>query len=180
MKNLFSISFLFIWLFYLTSCNKQKAESITNPASSAGSMAVEQRNADSIEQLHSILLQALKTKDKQLYISYCFTQAQEEKMAQLLLDPKKKKYFLREFGFSLHEELSYFENIGKYIVKTGIDLNLVEVPLIEVIDYNQSNYSPIVLKEVIIPIIQEGIERDVVYVAIQIDGKWYFTSELSL
>ncbi len=181
MKNLLKLSLLSLAVMYLASCNKQSQKtSETSTPLATDTLVVVHKSADSLQQLHAILLQALKSKDKNLYVSYCFTQAQEAQVAEMLRDVKKKKYFQREFGFSIHEEVSYFENICKYIDKTKIDLNLVELPLIEVFDYNQSNYTPIELKESIIPIIQEGIERDIVYVAIQIDGKWYFTSELSL
>lgn len=141
---------------------------------------IERKSANSVEELNTILLTALKNKDKNSYLAYCFTQAQEEKASSLLTDEKKQKYFRREFGFSLHEEVAYFENIVKYIEKSGIDLSKIDSTLIESFDYNRSNYAPVVLKEVVIPIIQEGIERDIVYVAVQIENRWYFTSELSL
>jgi hypothetical protein len=181
MKNLFKLIAILSAIFYLASCTQKPAEESTaNATDTPASITVEHKSADSLGQLYSILLTSLKSKDKGLYLSYCFTQEQEDKIAQVLVDEKKKKYFQREFGFSIHEEVAYFENISKYIEKMKIDLNLIEIPLIETIDYNRSNYSPLVLKEIIIPIIQEGLERDIVFVAIQIDGKWFFTSELSL
>ncbi len=152
----------------------------TETASSTTPTSLELKSADNLDSLTSVLIKCLKTKDKNLYASYCFTSEQENKLSDLIGDKKKKKYFQREFGFSLHEEVVYFENIVKYIDKSGIDLNKIEKTIIESIDYNKSNYEPIELKEVIIPIMQEGIERDIVYVAVQIDNRWYFTSELSL
>ncbi len=178
MKNILSVLSIGLILFSIASCDKKTDTAIESKGTD--SVVVERKSADSLSQLNSILLQALKAKDKTLYLSYCFTSDQEEKVSQILNDDKKKKYFQREFGFSLHEEVAYFENIVKYIDKSAIDLNMIDLTLIESFDYNRSNYSPIPLKEVIVPIIQEGVERDIVYVAIQIDGKWYFTSELSL
>lgn len=179
-KFINALSILILTTFFLACEKKANVESTEKPAETTETVKIVPQSADSLEQLHSILLQALKTKDKNLYISYCFSQEQESKISETLTDEKKRKYFQREFGFSIHEEVAYFENISKYIDKVGIDLTMIENNLIESIDYNRSSYSPIVLKEVIIPIIQEGIERDIVYVAIQIDNKWYFTSELSL
>lgn len=169
--------------FALQSCKKQ--ESAENSTSSETSVVAENntmsyKSAENLDSLTAILIRCLKTKNKDLYLSYCFTSEQEGKLANLIRDEKKKKYFQREFGFSLHEEVVYFENIVKYIEKTGIDLDKIEYSIIESINYNKSNYEPIELKEVIIPVIQEGLERDIVYVGVQIDSKWYFTSELSL
>ena len=168
--------------FLMISCNTQKTteEKSTNEIKAVEVKNVERKSADNLDTLNNILINSLKNKDKYTYLSYCFTVEQEEKIAEVLTDPKQKKYFKREFGFSLHEEVAYFENLVNYIEKTNIDLTKVDYALIEAIDYNRSNYTPIVLKEVIIPIIQDGIERDIVYVAIQMDGRWYFTSELSL
>ncbi|MFN0047593.1 MAG: hypothetical protein ACKVOU_00560 [Cytophagales bacterium] len=180
MKNFVKATLLIAVALYFASCNKETKTETNTTQTATDSLLIEHKSADSLGQLHDILLQSLKTKDKNLYLSYCFTQEQEDKIAQMLNDEKKKKYFQREFGFSIHEEVAYFENINKYIDKMGIDLNMIELPLIETFDYDRSNYAPIVLKESIIPIIQEGLERDIVYVAIQIDGKWFFTSELSL
>lgn len=182
MKNIFKAAAIVVISMYMAACSKQKSAETTTEAKTDSSevLNVPSMSADSLEQLNTILLKALKEKDKTTYLSYCFTSEQEEKISQVLQDPKKQKYFQREFGFSLHEEVAYFENICKYIDKTGINLDAIDYTLIEAFDYNRSNYSPIVLKEVLIPIIQEGIERDIVYVAIQIDNKWYFTSELSL
>jgi hypothetical protein len=169
--------------FVFYSCNKKQAtteESTSLADTQVAPDSIVRKSAVSVDSLTSILLTSLKTKDKNLYVSYCFTSQQEEALANMIIDKKKKKYFLREFGFSLHEEVYYFENIVKYIAKTGIDLTKIEPSIIEVFDYNKSNYTEITLKEVVIPIIQDDFERDIVYVAIQVDGKWYFTSELSL
>ena len=184
-KILFALAFISIAGFIGQSCTKKQAPeetaTIANDSSAqVANSTVVRKSASSVDSLNSILLGALKTKDKSLYISYCFTTEQEEALANLIVDKKKKKYFQREFGFSLHEEVNYFENIVKYIDKVGLDLSKIEPSIIEVFDYNKSNYTEITLKEVVIPIIQDALERDIVYVAIQIDGRWYFTSELSL
>lgn len=169
-------------VFALQSCKKQEPaqETTTEQVAETPAKQIEYKSAENLDSLTAILVRSLKDKNKDLYLSYCFTTEQEEKLANLIGDKKKKKYFQREFGFSLHEEVVYFENILKYIDKTGIDLNKIEYSIIESINYNKSNYEPVELKEVIIPIIQESIERDIVYVGVQIDGRWYFTSELSL
>jgi hypothetical protein len=162
----------------ILSCGK-KTEQI-EAKSVSENKNIERKYANSLEELNDILLKSLKENDKSTYLSYCFTEEQEESIADLLTDEKKQKKFKREFGFSLHEEAAYFENIVKYIKKTNIDLSKIDTKQIEIFDYDPANYAPINLKEVLIPIVQEGIERDIVYVAINIDGKWYFTSELSL
>lgn len=170
-------------LFTLQSCKKSEPVEETvasEEISNTSNVPVAYKSADNLDSLTAILVRSLKAKSKDLYLSYCFTSEQEEKLANLIGDKKKKKYFQREFGFSLHEEVIYFENILKYIDKSAIDLNKIEYSIIEAINYNKSNYEPVELKEVIIPIIQEGLERDIVYVGVQIDGRWYFTSELSL
>lgn len=187
MKIIVSISTAFILGLSMLACSKKEnAEAQANTQTAiestteAAPITIERKSAENLDSLTSVLIKCLKAKDKVLYASYCFTSEQEIALSNLIEDKKKKKYFQREFGFSLHEEVIYFENIVKYIDKTGIDLNKIEKSIIESIDYNKSNYEPIELKEVIIPIMQEGIERDVVYVAVQIDSRWYFTSELSL
>lgn len=186
MKKIFHLSTIALFSgVLLFSCNKKEAQtqettSTPEATNEVSFTNVERKSTDNLDSLTSILVQCLKNQDKSLYVSYCFTTDQEEALANMIQDKKRKKYFQREFGFSLHEELIYFQNILKYIEKSKIDLAKVEKSLIESIDYNKTNYEPIVLKEVIIPILQEGIERDIVYVAVQIDGRWYFTSELSL
>lgn len=185
MKKIISVSTAIVWMAFVSfSCSKKEtpaSETTTSKSTQeATTPQVEKKSAENLDSLTSILVKCLKSKDKLMYASYCFTSEQEEALANLIGDKKKKKYFQREFGFSLHEEVVYFENIIKYIEKTGIDLNKIENSIIESIDYNKSNYEPVELKEVIIPIMQEGIERDIVYVGVQIDGRWYFTSELSL
>lgn len=170
-------------VFALQSCKKQEPAqetAATEQVAETPKLNIEYKSAENLDSLTAILVRSLKDKNKDLYLSYCFTSEQEENLANFIGDKKKKKYFQREFGFSLHEEVVYFENIVKYIDKTAIDLNKIEYSIIEAINYNKSNYEPVELKEVIIPIIQESIERDIVYVGVQIDGRWYFTSELSL
>lgn len=185
MKSIISVTSILLWIAAVSfSCSKKEtpaSETTTDATTQEATLPkVERKSADNLDSLTSILISCLKSKDKLKYASYCFTAEQEDALSNLIGDKKKKKYFQREFGFSLHEEVVYFENIVKYLDKTGIDLNKIENSIIESIDYNKSNYEPVELKEVIIPIMQEGIERDVVYVAVQIDGRWYFTSELSL
>lgn len=178
-----------IWAFLaLTQCTKKESTSgevatatVTEDAENHTlSTVTERKSASSLDSLSIILIDCLKNNDKKKYISYCFSEDQETALSALITDKAKQKRFVREFGFSLHEEVYYYENLVKYIEKVGIDLNLIDKSLIEVIDYNKSNYAPIELKEVIIPVIQEGLERDIVYVGVNIDGRWYFTSELSM
>ncbi|MDX2188701.1 MAG: hypothetical protein SFY32_02450 [Bacteroidota bacterium] len=169
----------------MASCTKKEetttdSQATATVAEAPAAGAIERKSAENVDTLVNIIVQSLKDGNKDLYVSYCFTQEQEEALANLITDKKKKKYFQREFGFSLHEEVIYFNNIVNYIKKNNVDLNKVEKGIVDVFDYNKSNYEPIVLKEVVIPIIQEDFERDIVFVAAQIDGKWYFTSELSL
>jgi hypothetical protein len=170
---------ILIGLFACKNESEQKSE-FKNDSTVVKLLPKAANSTTSLDSLTSVLIQVLKTKDKDLYVSYCFSEEQEKTTAQLITDNKKRKGFLREFGFSLHEEVAYFINIIKYIEKTGIDLNNIDKSTIEVLDYNKPNYAPAILKEVIIPILQDGFERDIVYVAVQIDGRWYFTSELSL
>ena len=184
MKNNLKALLLGILILGMFACTKKTPENTVSDTQveipTAPAPIVDRRNAESVDSLTAIMLRSLASKDKNLYVSYCFTLEQEETLADLIKEKKMKRRFQREFGFSLHEELMYFENILKYIEKSKIDLNKIDKKVLEVIDYNKSDYSPIVLKEVIIPIVQEGLERDIVYVAAQIDGRWYFTSELSL
>lgn len=183
-KILITATILTAAIFSLLNCGvKREIEDISdasNENTTFNPKDVVRKSAVSIDSLNNILLRSFINKDKNLYISYCITTEQEESLANLIVDKRKKKYFLREFGFSIHEEVNYFENIIKYIEKSKIDLSKIELSIIEVFDYNRSNYAEIILKEVIIPIIQDSFERDIVYVAIQIDGRWYFTSELNL
>ncbi|MDX2196991.1 MAG: hypothetical protein NW207_11280 [Cytophagales bacterium] len=184
MKKLSVLFFIVLGILFIHGCTqkpKEQALEAPAPTSSVSTKTITARNsADSLNMLTDILLECLLAKNKEKYISYCFTEEQETAMAAQIADKKMQKSFQREFGFSLHEEVLYFENIIKYIEKNQLDLAKVDKTIIETIDYNKSNYSPLILKEVIIPIIQGGIERDLFFVAAFIDGKWYFTSELSL
>jgi hypothetical protein len=175
--SLLLVSFLVVFAF---ACKNEQEKKSEPEVTEVKVLPKAIKSANSLDSLTTVLLEILKTKDKDAYVSYCFSEEQEKAIAASITYAKKRKGFQREFGFSLHEEVIYFENILKYIEKTGIDLTKIDTSTIEVIDYNKSDYAPATLKEVFIPIIQDGIERDIVYVAVQIDGKWYFTSELSL
>jgi len=88
--------------------------------------------------------------------------------------------FKQEFGFSLAHEEEEFKNLLNYLEQENIDLQKSNIDELVLIDYRTDEFVPLELKQVIIPVIHDGMETDLIYVAIKVEDIWFLTSELQL
>ena len=135
---------------------------------------------DEIGDLTQSVIETIKNKDYETYITHVMSRDEELAQSKLIESDSIREAFIKEFSFSLHEEEDYFQNMIKYLNDSDINLDRSIIEESIVIDYEENKYAPCELKEVIIPIEHEDSEIDLVYVAIKIDGKWFLTAELGI
>lgn len=134
---------------------------------------------NSIEELSKSVIESLQKRDYDSYYSHIMTEEMELSQAERIEDEKIRKEFIHEYGFSIHEEKEYFENLLHYYDSRNIDLSKATLADMEYIEYKEGNYEPIMLYEVFIPIEME-IESLIDFTTIEIDGKFYLTSEIGM
>ena len=141
--------------------------------------AVEISGFDSIEELATSLVKSLQEDDYKGYFTHVMSEEMEMAQAEQLTDEVIKKEFLHEYGFSLHDEEEFFEDLVKYYKENNIDLSKATVADMEYIEYKGGEYEPLKLYEVFIPIEAE-YESLIDFTIIQVDGKYYLTSEVGV
>jgi hypothetical protein len=134
---------------------------------------------DSIEELATSLVESLKKDDYKEYFTHVMSEEMELAQAAKITDEAIRKEFLHEYGFSLHEEEAYFEELVNYYKKANIDLTKATVADMEYIEYKGGEYEPLKLYEVFIPIEME-VESLIDFTIIQVDGKYFLTSEIGI
>lgn len=140
---------------------------------------VEITGFDTIEDLATSLVKSLQEDDYKGYFTHVMSEEMELAQAERLTDEAIKKEFLHEYGFSLHEEEAYFEELVNYYKKENIDLHKAKVDEMEYIEYKGGEYEPLKLYEVFIPIAAE-YESLIDFTIIQVDGKYFLTSEVGI
>ncbi len=135
---------------------------------------------ESIPELSASVIQSLANYDYEEYYSHIMTKSQERDAAKSIENDANRKIFLKEFEFSLKEEKEYFDFLEKAIKEEGLDMANARVNELEIIDYKPEIYAPLALKEVIIPVMKGDFETDIVFVCIQLEGKWFLTAELGI
>lgn len=131
----------------------------------------------SIEKLAQSVVTSLKAKDYASYYSHVMTEEIELSQASLIEDSVVRKEFLHEYGFSLHEEEEYFNDLVNYFDSKNIDLNNAKLDEIEYTEYKGGEYHPLELYEVFIPI-QMDYEMLIDFTIIKVGEEYYLTSEL--
>jgi len=134
---------------------------------------------DSIEELAASLVESLKKDDYKGYFSHVMSEEMELAQAEKISDEEVREEFLHEYGFSLHEEEAYFEELVNYYKKENIDLSKATVADMEYVEYKGGEYEPLKLYEVFIPIEME-VESLIDFTIIEVDGKYFLTSELGI
>ncbi len=141
--------------------------------------AVEISGFDTIEELAASVVESLKQKDYDSYYSHVMTEELEMSQAELIEDSTIRKEFLHEYGFSLHEEKEYFDNLLNYYDSKSIDLDKVVLADMDYTEYKGGEYHPLELYEVFVPIEME-YELLIDFTIIKVDGQYYLTSELGI
>lgn len=180
MKNTYQI--LLILAIMSAACNSKITETQTNESDSTVTESVashEIEGFNSIEELSASVLQSLKDRDHESYYSHVMTEEMELSQAAKIKDSTIRKEFLDEYGFSLHEEKEYFDNLLHFYDTKNIDLDKAVLADIEYTEYKGGEYQPLELYEVFIPIEME-YELLIDFTAIKIGGKYFLTSELGI
>lgn len=180
MKHLNALYFLLILLTISCSAPKQEeAVASESPQEQAVEEVPEITGFDTIEEIAASVVASLKTKDYASYYSHVMNEELELSQAALIQDSTIRKEFLHEYGFSLHEEKEYFDNLLKYYEDNSIDLDKVVLEDLEYTEYKGGEYHPLELYEVFVPIEME-YESLIDFTIIKVDGKFYLTSELGV
>ncbi|MEQ8927517.1 MAG: hypothetical protein RLO81_17000 [Fulvivirga sp.] len=170
-------------LIFTFSCSNQPKEdnsdenTETAMESPAGEVEVEGFN--SIEKLAASVVKSLKERDYDSYYSHVMTEEMELAQAGLIQDSTIRKEFLHQYGFSLHEEKEYFDNLLHFFDTKNIDLDKVVMDDMVFTEYKGGEYHPLELYEVLVPIEME-YEIPIDFTAIKVEGKYYLTSELGV
>jgi hypothetical protein len=174
---------MFVAAGIFTACSTKPAEEEVQATPSVEEVAVEEvvtvTGFDSIEELATSLVKSLQEDDYKGYFTHVMSEEMELAQAEKLTDATIKKEFLHEYGFSLHEEEAYFEELVNYYKKGNIDLTKATIADMEYIEYKGGEYEPLKLYEVFIPIEME-VESLIDFTIIQVDGKYFLTSEIGI
>lgn len=163
----------------VSSCSSEKKSHEAHEGHQHGADH-QNKGFDDVPQLAASVIQSIANYDYNEYYSHVMTKSQERAAAATIGSDAKRKAFIKEFEFSIKEEKVYFENIEKLIKEEKLDMANARVNEMEILDYKAEEYAPVVLKQVIIPVMKGELEVDIVFVAIQLEGKWYLTAELGV
>ena len=183
MKNRSILTILSIASVLIFSCSGNNKETSSQEQSTESSETkteeVEIKGFNSIESLAASVIKSLQNNDYDSYYSHVMTEEMELAQADRIKDDSIKKQFLHEYGFSLHEEKEYFDNLLHYYNSRNIDLSKATLADMEYTEYKGGEYEPIMLYEVFIPIEME-YESLIDFTVIEIDGMYYLTSEIGM
>lgn len=181
--KLFSKSIIIFSLAVFIGCSTKSTESETKSEPSSNEMKassdVKIEGFDSIEKLAASVVNSLQNRDYDAYYTHVMNKELELTQAALIKDSVIRKEFLHEFGFSIHEEKEYFDNLLHYYDTKNIDLNKVNLEEMEFTEYKGGEYHPLELYEVFVPIIME-YEMLIDFTIIKVNNKFYLTSELGI
>ena len=183
MKNRSILTILSIASVLIFSCSGNNKEASSQEQSTESietkTEEVEIKGFNSIESLAASVIKSLQNNDYDSYYSHVMTEEMELAQADRIKDDSIKKQFLHEYGFSLHEEKEYFDNLLHYYNSRNIDLSKATLADMEYTEYKGGEYEPIMLYEVFIPIEME-YESLIDFTVIEIDGMYYLTSEIGM
>ena len=183
MKNRSILTILSIASVLIFSCSGNNKEASSQEQSTESietkTEEVEIKGFNSIETLAASVIKSLQNNDYDSYYSHVMTEEMELAQADRIKDDSIKKQFLHEYGFSLHEEKEYFDNLLHYYNSRNIDLSKATLADMEYTEYKGGEYEPIMLYEVFIPIEME-YESLIDFTVIEIDGMYYLTSEIGM
>ncbi|MEP2774132.1 MAG: hypothetical protein ABJH05_18390 [Fulvivirga sp.] len=180
MKNIYLVLLILTLLSF--GCNSNKTETQSEEPETTTSTSVESHDVegfDTIEELAASVLQSLKDRDHDSYFIHVMDEKMELEQAELIKDSTIRKEFLHEYGFSLHEEKEYFDNLLHFYDTKDINLDKAVLADLDYVEYKGGEYQPLELYEVFIPIEME-YELLIDFTAIKVDGKYYLTSELGI
>jgi len=182
MKNLASILAISISII-MVACGPSKQKSNEAKESTDETSVIKSATKlvgfQSIEELAKSVINSLVEKDYDEYFTHVMSEKMELSQAEKLKNQEVKDEFLKEFGFSLHEEKDYFDNTVKYFDEQKIDLKKAKLDEIEYTEYKGGEYEPLMLYEVFVPIEAE-YEMLVDFTIIEVDGSYFLTSELGI
>lgn len=182
-KNTFSIVAVLFATVMMWSCGggntTENSENIEEQTEVKTEESVEITGFKTIEELAASVVESIKARDYESYYSHIMTEEMELALSTRIEDEKIRKEFLHEYGFSLHEEKEYFDNLLHYYDSKNIDLSKATLADMEYIEYKGGEYEPIMLYEVFIPIEME-YELLIDFTIIEVDGMYYLTSEIGI
>ncbi len=158
----------------------QDAATVETKEEVAESKSPEVTGFESLDDLTASFLQAVSARDYESYLSHVITTDIENELAGQIEREDMRSDFIKEFGFSLKNEKEYFDNITKYLDEKGLDPMSAAHDQLEIIDYRHDHYSPLEIKEIIIPFPYEDYEIDLIVIAVNYNGNWLLTSEIGL
>ncbi len=183
MKNLHCFKCLMLVgvLVFIAACSSEKKQETKAPEEpKMEEKKVEISGYASIEEMSTSIIEAFKNNDYDDYYSHVMSKELEESQAARIESEEGRKAFKQEFGFSLAHEEEEFKNLLNYLKQENIDLEKSQIDELVLIDYRTDEFIPLELKQVIIPVIHDGMETDLIYVAIKVEDTWFLTSELQL
>lgn len=184
-KSIFSIAAILTGTMVMWSCGgsnsstTETAVSVETKVENKEAQSAEVTGFDSIEELAKSVVESIRARDYSSYYSHVMTVEMEKEQSKRITDEKIRKEFLHEYGFSLHEEKEYFDNLLHYYDTKNIDLSKATLADMEYTEYKGGEYEPIMLYEVFIPIEME-YESLIDFTIIEVDGKFYLTSEIGV
>ncbi|MEQ8476338.1 hypothetical protein [Fulvivirga sp.] len=183
MKRIYLLA-LPLMLATAVSCSNQskeetKTEETVESVTEATAEPVEIEGFKTIENLAASVVKSLKERDYDGYYSHVMSEEMEMTQAAKITDSTIRKEFLHEYGFSLHEEKEYFDNLLHYYDTKNIDLNKVVLADMDYTEYKGGEYHPLELYEVFVPI-EMDYELLIDFTVIKVEDQFYLTSELGI
>ena len=179
-QSLFLLLVLGLFIASCTSASKEEATTEEEPTTTREeNQTIEITGFQSIEELAASVVASLKSKDYDDYYSHIMTEEMEKAQAERITDSTVRQEFLHEYGFSLHEEKEYFNNLVNYYDSKNIDLGKAVLADMEFVEYKGGEYEPIMLYEVFVPI-EMDYELLIDFTVIEVDGSYFLTSEIGI
>ena len=171
--------------FFLFSCSGGEEENQTEQAEEQTEEVAEVSTSEitgfeTIEDLTGSFLQSISARDYEGYLTHVINTEMENNLASRIEREDKRSDFIKEYGFSMKNEQESFNDIVNYLDDKGLDPMSAAHDQLEIIDYEHDHYAPLDIKEVIIPFPYESYEIDIIVTAVNYEGSWYLTSEISL
>ena len=133
-----------------------------------------------IPELTESFINSVKDNSFDDYTSHAMTREEEHNQSKKITDDNIRHEFLNEFDFNLSHEEEEFRNMVQYLADNDIDLHKLHHEETLILDYKENKYAPVQVKEVIAPILHDDLEVDLIYMVINIEGRWFLSSELSI
>lgn len=159
---------------------EESAESTDSPATDTEMVdQPESEGFNTIEELATSLVSSLKSHDFESYKSHVMTESIELNSANQIADETKREEFKKEFGFGLKHEREFFDELIAHFENNNIDISNAKMDELEFVPFKANKFDPLKLYEVLLPI-EADYEMLIDFTVIEVDGKYFLTSELGI